>query len=229
MKEIIIALDTNSFEVSKKLIDELFDQTRWFKVGMEAFYSHGEKLLDYLMFKNAHVFLDLKLHDIPTTVNKSLMSILKRYPVDLINVHALGGILMLEKSMEVINGLKTNTKLIGVTILTSHSDQELSKDLKFSLNALEMVKTLNKNCIKAGLNGVVCSPLEAAIIKENSPKDYLIVTPGVRLMGKNNDQKRVTTPKEAFFNGSTHIVVGREVTQAQSAQNALMEIKESLT
>ncbi len=228
MKDIIVALDFNDFSASKKVIDSLNKDCDWFKVGLEAFYSHGDTLLTYLESKNKSVFLDLKLHDIPTTVVKSLSSLLKKYPVSMTNIHALGGIKMLEQSASIVESLDSDIKLLGVTVLTSHSQSSFAYDLKSDHSIQNMVLHLNSLCIKSGLDGVVCSPLEALSIRNASSCDYIIVTPGVRLNSGTHDQSRILTPSEAFDNGASHIVVGREVTLSDDPYKSFCLIKESI-
>lgn len=227
-KNIIIALDCNNFQDSKRIVEQTFDQTIWYKVGMEAYYSHGELILDYLFFKRAKIFLDLKLHDIPTTVQKSIKSILKKYPVDIINVHALGGFQMMNEVAKIVKENKFHTKVIAVTILTSHTETELKEQIgiteKIDLSVLKLAKLTHQ----AGLTGVVCSAQEATLIREHLPSNFLIVTPGVRFKADTQDQKRVTTPSQAFKNGATHIVMGREITLSKSPSQILKDIQGSL-
>lgn len=228
MKEIIVALDSHEFSFSKRIVDELSTEKAWFKVGLEAFYSHGSEILSYLEKKDLKVFLDLKLHDIPTTVVKSLAVLLKRYPLAMTNIHALGGFDMLRESSTLVEDLKSQTKLLGVTILTSHEETTFKQNFKSNLELKEMVHYLNSICVDAKLNGVVCSAKEALMVKERSPEDFLIVTPGVRLNTQGHDQKRVTSPKEAFDMGATHIVVGREITKSNDPLRSFLNIKESI-
>lgn len=225
---IIIALDTDQFEISKKIVDHTIELSSWYKVGMQAYFSHGEKLLDYLFFKGARIFLDLKLHDIPTTVQKSLISLLKRHPVDIINIHALGGFEMMKMAKETIIQNGFSTKVIAVTILTSHDENTLQNELFINDLPEEAVNKLAKQAMEANLDGIVCSALEASNIKKFAPNDFLIITPGIRYQSSNDDQKRIATPKYAFDNGASHIVMGREITLSQNINTTLQEIKESI-
>lgn len=228
MANIVIALDTDNFNRSKFLIDELIEQTTWFKVGMEAYFSHGEELLNYLEEKKANIFLDLKLHDIPVTVSKALTAILKRHPVDLFNVHCLGGSKMMKQSSRSLEKENLKTKLLGVTILTAHSKESIASDFKIDLDINEQVKLLAMNSIKNGCTGIVCSPHEIETIKAIAPKDFAIVTPGVRFFDEYHDQSRVMSPSQAAKRGATHIVIGREVTKSKFPKYTLSQIKESL-
>lgn len=228
MSEIIVALDTDNFNRSKFLIDELICETKWFKVGMEAYFSHGDILLEYLKEEEANIFLDLKLHDIPVTVAKATKALITRYKIDLFNLHCLGGSLMLENTAKLMRELEIKTKLIGVTILTAHSEESIKNDFNISIDIKKEVVFLAQQALKNGCSGIVCSPHEIEIIKEIAPKDFTIITPGIRFGEERHDQKRVMTPREASQRGATHLVIGREITQSQTPKYTLQKIKESL-
>lgn len=176
---------------------------------MEIFYKEGPELVKDLTNRGFHIFLDLKLHDIPNTVEKAMRNIAS-LNVDITNVHAAGGIKMMEAAKRGLEG--SNTKLIAVTILTSLNDEMLKNELDIEKTVNDVVYDYASNAKKAGLDGIVCSPLEAPIAKELG---LISVTPGIRLAGDaKGDQSRVTTPSDAKNLGSTYIVVGRSITGA---------------
>lgn len=213
MRDVIIACD---FSDQEKLFDFLkpFERMNpYLKIGMEIFYKEGPELVKKLHEKGFKIFLDLKLHDIPNTVEKAMRNI-ALLGVEITNVHAAGGILMMEAARRGLDSTEEGkkTKLIAVTQLTSTSQEILEKELLIEKPLNEVVKTYALNAKKAGLDGVVCSPLEASIIKELG---LISVTPGIRFASDDaNDQKRIATPSFAKENGSTYIVVGRSITSA---------------
>lgn len=223
-KRIIVALDTQDSRELEYLLTNLQD-AQYFKVGMEAFYTFGSSLIERLKKMDKLVFLDLKLHDIPNTVAKSLKT-LSQFDIDMINVHALGGSEMLKKARSIV---PHNIKLIGVTVLTSHSEENIQNELKMNSTLDQQVlnlATLSKN---AALDGVVCSASEVKILKENLGKDFLTVTPGIRLKDDSkDDQKRVVTPSEAFNNGSDFIVMGRSITKSSHPNDTFNSILKDL-
>lgn len=213
----IIALDfSTKFEVQQFLAN--FNEKLFVKVGMELYLQVGPSIVTVLKEQGHDVFLDLKLHDIPNTV-KSAMRGLARLGADLVNVHAAGGIRMMESAIE---GLEAGTpaginrpQIIGVTQLTSTSDQQVRNEQKINLSLNESVLHYAKIVKQAGLDGVVCSVLEAAAIKQQCGEDFLRVTPGIRFEdGDRHDQTRIATPDGARNAGSSLIVVGRAITQS---------------
>lgn len=232
--KIIVAFDVNNKESFLKLLVELKGEATYIKIGMECFYSLGNEAL--LMAKEAglKVFLDLKLHDIPHTVEKSVYA-LCRLGADMINVHALGGLEMMKaakmgarKAKEDFN-LNSLPKLIAVTHLTSLDQENLKRELGIDRPLHESVLSLAKIAKNAGLDGVVCSAHEASSIKKSFGPDFISVTPGIRLQsGDNQDQKRVMTPRKAIESGASHLVIGRSITQSSSPlasyRKALKEI-----
>lgn len=222
----IIALDFESKDKVNQFLD-LFDEALFVKVGMELFYQEGPQLINAIKGRGHDVFLDLKLHDIPNTVGKAMEGLAK-LNVDLVNVHAAGGTKMMS---EAIKGLRKNnqhTKIIAVTQLTSTTEDMLHQEQNIQTTIEEAVlnyATLAKN---AGLDGVVCSPLESRMLTEELGESFLKVTPGIRPKGASkNDQHRITTPEEARQLGSTHIVVGRPITQSENPVESYQKIKES--
>ena len=206
-RDVIIACDFANKEDLFNFLKPFKGLNPYLKIGMELFYSAGPEMVKELKELGFKIFLDLKLCDIPNTVEKAMLNIAK-LGVDITNVHASGGIKMMEAAKRGLEG--TNTKLIAVTILTSLDDEALKNELDIVKPVKEVVLDYATNAKKAGLDGIVCSPLEANIAKE---LNLISVTPGIRLAGDaKGDQKRVTTPNDAYNLGSTYIVVGRSIT-----------------
>jgi len=192
------------------------------KVGMELFYREGPKVVENLKEKGHPIFLDLKLHDIPTTVMKAMKNIAK-LEVDMINVHALGGSEMLKRAKEGLLSGNTSheTKLIAVTVLTSHDDEIMNKELLIPGNITDNAVHFADFAQQNGADGVVCSVHEAKQIKERCGENFITVTPGIRLADSDtNDQKRVATPSFAKRNGSDCLVIGRTITKARNPLEA---------
>lgn len=222
--KIIIALDTQDQKELDFLLNDLKD-AQYFKVGMEAFYSFGTDLLKRLKEQEKNIFLDLKLHDIPNTVAKSLKT-LCHHDIDMINIHALGGMEMMKKARSIV---PHHIKLIAVTALTSHSQDDIRKDFSLETDLNEIIYRLAGLTKETGVDGVVCSAHEVVGIKKRFGKDFLTVTPGIRLAGDSTgDQKRVMTPMDAFKNGSDYIVMGRSITQADSPNETYNKLLEDL-
>lgn len=229
---LITALDFPTFDRAKTLVEELGDAVTFYKVGMELFYGAGPDIIRYLKDKDKKVFLDLKLQDIPNTVAHSL-AVLTRLGADIMNVHAVGGPKMMAEGMKAVKEAAAELgrpapKLIAVTVLTS-MDEAQWKPLNYAKPIGEEVLDLAALTKESGLDGVVASPREAAGIREKCGKDFLIVTPGVRpAWAATNDQSRIATPAAAIGNGSTHLVVGRPITQAENKQEAVRKILEEM-
>ena len=214
-KDVIIACDFSSRDEVMNFLDRFTDTKPFVKIGMELFYAEGPEIVREIKRRGHKIFLDLKLHDIPNTVKKS-MAVLSRLDVDMCNLHAAGSIKMME---EAIVGLTrpdgTRPLLIAVTQLTSTSEEVMQKELLIDRKIDDVVIHYAKNAKTAGLDGIVCSPLEANKVHEAGGKDFYTVTPGVRFEGSNvQDQVRITTPKGAKEIGSDYIVVGRPITAA---------------
>ncbi len=222
MSDVIIACDFKDKTDLNNFLN-LFDNERPFiKVGMELFYREGPTLVKELKQNGFKIFLDLKLHDIPNTVYKAMKNI-ALLDVEITNIHAAGGIKMMEAAKRAIDEVGAKTKLIAVTQLTSIDDETLKTELLINSSMNETVKHYALNTKKAGLDGVVCSPLEAPIIKDLG---LISVTPGIRFADNNsNDQARVTTPQKAKELGSTYIVVGRSITKASDPKEAYLKAK----
>lgn len=215
-KDVIIACDFASAEETFTFLDKFTDKKPFVKIGMELFYAEGPSIVREIKKRGHKIFLDLKLHDIPTTVKKA-MAVLSGLDVDICNLHAAGTKAMMEAALE---GLTrpggTRPLLIAVTQLTSTDQESMEQDLLIERPIDEVVMHYAKNAMEAGLDGVVCSPLEAGKVHEVCGKDFLTVTPGVRFAdGDKGDQKRVMTPHEAALSGSDYIVMGRPITKAE--------------
>lgn len=213
-KDVIIACDFNSKEELFTFLKPFVGLNPYIKIGMEMYYKEGPELVRELKKLGFKIFLDLKLCDIPNTVKKS-MEKLGVLGVDIVNLHAFGGIEMMKAARDGLNATEQGkkTKLIAVTVLTSINDSVLHDELLIDHEVKDVVKKYALNAKAAGLDGVVCSALEASIIKEIG--GLISVTPGIRLLGDDvNDQKRVATPSLAKELGSTYIVVGRSITKA---------------
>ena len=216
-RDVIVACDFNSKADLIAFLDKFANEEKkpFVKIGMELFYAEGPALVREMKARGHRIFLDLKLHDIPNTVKKA-MAVLSALDVDICNLHAAGTNAMMEAALEgLIRPDGTRPLLIAVTQLTSTSEERMRKDLLIDRPLDEVVLHYAKNAKDSGLDGVVCSPLEAGKVKEVCGRDFLTVTPGVRFAdGEVGDQVRVTTPAKARELGSDYIVVGRPITQA---------------
>ena len=214
-KDVIIACDFASQAEVLSFLDQFGSERPFVKIGMELFYAEGPAIVKALKERGHKVFLDLKLHDIPNTVKKS-MAVLSGLGVDICNVHAAGTVAMMEAAVEGLTRPDgSRPLLIAVTQLTSTSEERMQQDLLIDQPLEAVVKHYASNARKAGLDGVVCSPLEAGVVHETCGKDFLTVTPGVRFADSAvGDQVRVTTPAKARELGSDYIVVGRPITGA---------------
>lgn len=224
----IIALDVSTKEELFQLLEHLPQEALNVKVGMELYYQQGPNVLKELKERGHAVFLDIKLHDIPTTVRKAMAG-LATLGVDMVNMHAAGGKEMME---EALKGLeegapqgKKRPLLIAVTQLTSTSEEMVREEQGLNLSLEESVLHYAELANDAGADGVVCSAFEAEKIKQRTHKDFLCVTPGIRLKGDAaNDQKRVASPDTAKQIGASHIVVGRSITQASDPRVAYNQV-----
>ena len=226
--KLIVALDLHTMEDVRRMTEELADTVSYYKVGMELFYSVGQDAVRYLKDVGKKVFLDLKIHDIPNTAAGAVSS-LAGLNVDMMNVHAGGGFTMMRRAADTLKEIAAQKgvpcpKLIAVTVLTG-IDQNEWEELGQTGNIKGQILRLAKLAQKAGLDGVVASPQEAEIIRENCGKNFLIVTPGIRPEGTDKgDQNRIATPAAAVKNGASHIVVGRPILKAADPRQAAQEI-----
>lgn len=214
-KDVIVACDFSSREETMAFLDNFKGRKPFVKIGMELFYAEGPDIVREIKARGHKIFLDLKLHDIPNTVKKS-MAVLSRLDVDMTNLHAGGTIAMMEAAIEGLTRPDgTRPLLIAVTQLTSTSEERMKNDLLINESMDKVVMHYAHNAKLAGLDGVVCSPLEAGKVHEVCGSGFLTVTPGVRFAdGDKGDQVRVMTPEQAKKIGSDYIVVGRPITSA---------------
>ncbi|MBQ7976016.1 MAG: orotidine-5'-phosphate decarboxylase [Clostridia bacterium] len=214
-KDVIIACDFNSKEQTLAFLDKFTEEKPFVKIGMELYYAEGAEMVREIKRRGHKIFLDLKLCDIPNTVKKS-MAVLSSLDVDMCNVHAFGTCAMMEAAIEGLTRPDgSRPLLIAVTQLTSTSEERMKNDLLIDQPLKDVVMHYAKNAEKSGLDGVVCSPLEAGDVKKACGDKFLTVTPGIRFAGGDiDDQVRVTTPEMAKGLGSDYIVVGRPITAA---------------
>lgn len=228
-ERLIVALDVPEKDKALALVEGLSSYVGMFKVGMELFYSLGQEIVREIKLREGKIFLDLKMHDIPNTV-ASASAVLADLGVDMINVHAAGGLEMMKRSLEAVKegSLKKGLvppKVIAVTILTSLNQEAFNEEIGFGGEIEGKVISWALLAKKAGLDGVVASPLEIESIRKHCGDDFLIVTPGVRLLGSDlGDQKRVMTPLEAVKKGASYVVVGRPILKAIDPKKASQEI-----
>ncbi|MFQ3782193.1 orotidine-5'-phosphate decarboxylase [Staphylococcus saprophyticus] len=222
----IIALDFDSTEAVDQFLDQ-FNEPLFVKIGMELFYQTGPQLIASIKDRGHDIFLDLKLHDIPNTVGKAMEG-LSKLNIDLVNVHAAGGTEMMKQALNGLQKHNPDIKLIAVTQLTSTTETMLHKEQNIQTSIEEAVLNYATLAQSSGLDGIVCSPLEAELVKNELGNDFLKVTPGIRPKdASSDDQKRITTLEDAKELGSTHIVVGRPITKSENPVASYHKIKES--
>jgi len=220
---VIVALDVEHMTAMQAALQRLPAEIAWFKVGLELFCADGPAVLRPLQQANKRIFLDLKLHDIPRTVEKAVASV-ARHGVQMLTIHTSGGRAMMEAAAKAARAASPTLKLLGVTVLTSLDQADL-RELNVRATPAEQAILLAKQAISCGIDGVVCSVHEAAAIRREVGPDALIVTPGIRLPGDAvGDQKRVATPRDAHNAGATHIVVGRPILGASDPAAAYRAI-----
>ena len=220
-KAVIIACDFKNKEETLNFLNNFKDEKLYLKIGMELFYSEGPEIVREIKKRGHNIFLDLKLHDIPNTVEKAMKS-LANLDVDMTNVHASGTIKMMEAGLRGLTREDgTRPLLIAVTQLTSTSQEAMEQDLLIKENIEDVVMHYAENSKKAGLDGVVCSPLEVQAVKRKCGEEFLTITPGIRFStDSKDDQSRITTPAKAKELGSDYIVVGRSITNAENPKEA---------
>ena len=214
-KDVIVACDFSSAEQVFTFLDKFRERKPFVKIGMELYYAQGPEIVRQIKARGHKIFLDLKLHDIPNTVKKA-MAVLSGLDVDMCNVHAAGTSAMMKAALEGLTRPDgSRPLLIAVTQLTSTDQESMEKELLIEKPLDQVVMSYARTAKEAGLDGVVCSPLEAGKVHDSCGKDFVTVTPGVRFAdGEAGDQKRVTTPARAKELGSDYIVVGRPITAA---------------
>ena len=218
---IIVAIDENNFKKASSIVDNLDSDKCMVKIGSVAFNSIGPDIIFYVAEKGFDIFLDLKLHDIPNTVKKSIEGLIS-YPIKMLTIHTSGGREMMTAAMEAVSG--TDMKIFGVTALTSLSDNDTSEI--FKRTSAEQVSKMLDLADSIGLDGVVCSPHELELVSQK--QSLLSITPGIRMKDSNDDQKRVMTPKEAINLGADYLVIGRPITKSIDIKKSLNEIYESI-
>ncbi len=215
MRDVIIACDFSSKEATLAFLDQFKDVKPFVKIGMELYYAEGPQIVKDIKARGHKIFLDLKLHDIPNTVYKAMKNV-AALGVDMTNVHAAGTIEMMKAAKKAIDEVNPATKLIAVTQLTSTSEEVMQEELWIDHPINDTIQHYALNTQKAGLDGVVCSPLEARLVHDVCNEDFITVTPGIRFDdASKGDQKRVTTPAMAREIGSSYIVVGRPITASE--------------
>ena len=232
-KRLVLALDVEELDEAKKLVDELSPYIGTFKVGLQLFCGYGLEIVNYIKEKNADFFLDVKLHDIPNTVEKASYNVIKN-GANFFNVHATGGIEMMKAAKK--GALKAAEKysrkkplVLAVTVLTSINQETLSNELSNSKNVEDFVIQLAKNAKSAGLDGVVASARELKAIKKELGGDFIVLTPGIRpSWSAKDDQARIATPKSAIEDGADFIVLGRAITKAENKIEAIKKIYEEI-
>lgn len=218
---IIVAIDEINFEDASKIIDKLDSKKCLIKIGSVAFNSIGSKIIYHAAEKGFDIFLDLKLHDIPNTIKKSIYG-LKNLPIKMLTIHTTGGKEMMEAAMEATSN--TKLKIFGVTALTSLSNVDTNNI--FQRTVFEQVSKMLDLAELAGIDGVVCSPHELELLTNRT--SLLSITPGIRLENSADDQKRVMTPKEAIDLGADYLVIGRPITTSKNISKTLNDIYESI-
>ncbi len=232
-KRLVLALDVEELDEAKKLVDELSPYIGTFKVGLQLFCGYGLEIVNYIKEKNADFFLDVKLHDIPNTVEKASYNVIKN-GANFFNVHATGGIEMMKaaKKGAMQAAEKYNRKkplVLAVTVLTSINQETLTNELSNSKNVEDFVIQLAKNAKLAGLDGVVASARELKAIKKELGNDFIVLTPGIRpSWSAKDDQARIATPKSAIEDGADYIVLGRAITKAENKIEAIKKIYEEI-
>ena len=228
-QRLVLALDVEDIAEAKQLVDELSPYIGTFKVGLQLFCGYGLEIVNYIKEKNSNFFLDVKLHDIPNTVEKASYNVIKN-GANFFNVHATGGVEMMKaaKKGAMEASEKYNTKkplILAVTVLTSISQEVLTNELSNKENVQDFVIKLAKNAKLAGLDGVVASANELKAIKKELGEDFVVLTPGIRPeWSLKDDQQRVATPKSAIQDGADFIVLGRAVTKAENKIEAMEKI-----
>ena len=224
---IIVALDVPTAAAAHTVVKEIGDAVSFYKVGLELFLAEGPSVLELLREEGKRIFLDLKFHDIPRTVEHAVQSVLKYRP-DLLTIHASGGQAMVSGAAKAIQEAGADSRLLAVTVLTSLNQDDLVQ-MGVVRPVAEQVVSLGKLAVEAGANGLVCSPLEVSLLRQALGAGPVLVTPGVRPAGAGvGDQKRVMTPGDAIRAGSTYLVIGRPVVGASNRREAAIRINEEI-
>ena len=228
-EKIVLALDVEKIEEAKKLVDELYEYVGTFKVGLQLFCGYGLEIVNYILSKNSNFFLDVKLHDIPNTVQKASENVILN-GANFFNVHTTGGIEMMKAARKGADSAadkmgKKHPIILGVTMLTSISQDVLNSEFEINKNVSDFAIRLAYLAKEAGLDGVVASALEVEKIKKELGSDFKVLCPGIRpKWSLTDDQKRIATPYEAIKRGADYIVLGRAVTKAENPKEAMIKI-----
>ncbi len=230
MAELIFALDVPDIEKARRFVEEIPELT-FYKVGLELFVREGRDIIEYLKDHQKRIFLDLKFHDIPSTVAGAARQVMDM-GVDVFNIHISGGWEMVKRSAEVVAEERAKreveTKIIGVTVLTSLGNEDIRR-LGFQKNVSELVVELAKRGYEAGLDGVVCSPLEALNIKKVTSEEFLTFTPGISITGeRRDDQKRVMSVRDAVENSCDYLIIGRPIRNSNDPRGTVLSILKQL-
>ena len=226
LPKIFVALDFGDEDTAKTFVKKLSPNLCGLKVGKELFTSSGPSLIKWIHEKGFSTFLDLKFHDIPTTVKKACRAAAD-LGVSILNVHALGGLKMMEAAREGVNESDNNPFLVAVTILTSHDEDSL-KDIGIQGNLQQTINKLAIDAARAKLDGIVCSAQDIPLVKDTLPDNFIFITPGIRLNDEKDDQKRIMTPIDAIKNGASFLVIGRPVTLSDDPLKTLIKINDEI-
>ena len=232
-EKLVLALDVEDISEAKELVDEMSSYIGTFKVGLQLFCGYGLEIVNYIKEKNADFFLDVKLHDIPNTVERASYNIVKN-GANFFNVHATGGIEMMKSARKGADEAaekfgRKKPIILGVTVLTSISQEILTAELSNNKSVQDFVVQLAKNAQKAGLNGVVASAKELPVIKSELGDNFIVLTPGIRpVWSVKDDQKRIATPTSAIKDGADYIVLGRAITKAENRIKAIEMIYDEI-
>lgn len=229
--KIAVALDNLHDYAPEKLLKDLSQLPRppkWIKIGMEAFFASGEAIISQARAHGFSIFLDLKLHDIPNTLCRSIDVLIERYQPELLNMHAASGVAAMREVAKTVQAKNAATRVIAVTVLTSLDENDLQALWPTSQSPQSMAMHFATLAKAASLDGVVCSGQEVKEIKANCGPDFLCITPGIRFSRGANDQKRVCTPHQALKNGSDLLVVGRELTRSVNLAQTYQEMLNAL-
>lgn len=228
-ERIIVALDVDSLEEVKKIIGELRGKVGFFKIGIRLFFHYGPSVVDLVRKMGGRVFLDAKLYDIPSVV-ESTARIIGKMGVDMLTLHILGGVEMMKRASWAVKEENPDTKVIGVTLLTSYDERILRNDLGMKESVKEKVLFLTGKAKEADLDGVVCSGREVKLLKDVFGNDFILVVPGIRIGEiKKDEQKRILTPEEAICRGADYLVIGRPILEAPDKVTAVNEIIKRIT
>jgi len=226
LPKIFVALDFGDGDKAKTFVKKLSPNLCGLKVGKELFTSSGPSLIKWIHEKGFSTFLDLKFHDIPTTVKKACRAA-ANLGVSILNVHALGGLKMMNAAREGVNESDNNPLLVAVTILTSHDENSL-KDIGIQGNLQQTINKLAIDAARTKLDGIVCSAQDIPLVKDALPDNFIFITPGIRLNDEKDDQKRIMTPNDAIKNGASFLIIGRPVTLSDDPVKTLIKINDEI-